>query len=373
MGTNARYIVTCLWIVLFLAFLCFFTSIFIYLLFSFILSAVLYPLTRRLETWLAKIHLFGRPLGDKTVRSLSALCSVLLVLVVIVAACVFLFPALVEKANLLTSIDYNSLSVSFDKWLYSAQQFLVDYHFIDDNETIVGILVESLKKFLNVSAITKIFGGAVGFAATFAVSVFAMLFLTFFFVRDRGLFKQGILALVPAERMPRVGRIVDVISKSLAHYFSGVLIEVTCMMVLLTIGMLILGVKNAVLFGVLGGLLNVVPYLGPVIGALICCVLGIINVMSGGDYAAVWPVLLKIVSVFAAANIVDNIVLQPWIYSGQLQVHAVEVFLVILISGMVAGIPGVLLAIPVYMILRTIVLSAVHPERFEEPVEKLPE
>ena len=95
--------------------------------------------------------------------------------------------------------------------------------------------------------------------------------------------------------------------------------------------------------------------------------------MSGGDYSAVWPVLLKIISVFAAANIVDNIVLQPWIYSGQLQVHAVEVFLVILLSGMAAGISGVLLAIPVYMILRTIVLSAVHPERFEEPVEKLPE
>ena len=85
-----------------------------------------------------------------TVRSFSALCSVLLVLVVIAAACVFLFPALVEKVNLLTSIDYNSLSVSFDKWLYTAQQFLVDYHFIDENETIVGILVESLKKFLNV-------------------------------------------------------------------------------------------------------------------------------------------------------------------------------------------------------------------------------
>lgn len=369
MTQPARYIVNCLWIALLVAFIVFFTSIFVYVLFSFILSMVLYPLTQRVEKSVSQLHIGNRYPGEKTVRSLAALLAVCIVLLVVVLMCRLLLPALSNEIRLLTTIDYNSLSVSFDKWLYSLQTFLHEHQMIEPDETVVGILVDSLKRLLNLSAVTSVLGGAVNFVVSSFIAVFAILFLTFFFVRDRGLFKKGVLAIVPENRAGRVGRVVDVISGVLARYFSGLMTEVGCMMVLLSLGMLLLGVKGAVLFGVLGGLLNVIPYLGPVLGALICCILGIINAMSGGDYTEVWPVVLKIASVFVVANVIDNVVLQPWIYSEHLEVHAVEIFLVMLLSGMIGGILGVLLAIPVYMILRTIILSVVRPETIEEKTD----
>ena len=362
MTRQTKYIVNGAWIVLFVAFIVCFTSVFVYVLFSFILSMVLYPLTRRVEKAAARLGL-----NEKTARSLAALLAVCIVLLVVLLMGRLLLPALSHEIRLLTTIDYNTLSVSFDKWLYSIQTFLVDHQMIEPDETVVGILVDSIARLLNLSAVTSVLGGAVNFVVSSFIAVFSILFLTFFFVRDRGLFKKGVLAVVPAEWTDHVGRVVDVISGSLARYFSGLLTEVGCMMVLLSAGMLLLGVKGAVLFGVLGGLLNIIPYLGPVLGALVCCTLGIINTMSGGDYTEVWPVVLKIASTFFAANIVDNVVLQPWIYSEQLKVHAVEIFLVMLLSGMVGGILGVLLAIPVYVILRTILLSVVHPEILQEP------
>jgi predicted PurR-regulated permease PerM len=125
-------------------------------------------------------------------------------------------------------------------------------------------------------------------------------------------------------------------------------------MSLITIGLLIFGVKNALLIGFFGGIMNIIPYLGPVIGSAIGITLGITSTLATGSFNELLPVVIKLAGVFIVVNFIDNNILVPLIYSKSVKSHPLEIFLVIIIGGGLAGLVGMLLAVPVYTLLRVI-------------------
>src|SRR5665648_202679 len=125
-------------------------------------------------------------------------------------------------------------------------------------------------------------------------------------------------------------------------------------MSLIALGLWIFGVKNALLIGFFGGLMNIIPYLGPVIGSAIGIVLGITSTLSIGSYDELLPVILKLAGVFIVVNFIDNNILVPVIYAKSVKSHPLEIFLIIIIGGGIAGLVGMLLAVPVYTLLRVI-------------------
>jgi predicted PurR-regulated permease PerM len=125
-------------------------------------------------------------------------------------------------------------------------------------------------------------------------------------------------------------------------------------MSLIAIGLWIFGVKNALLIGFFGGIMNIIPYLGPIIGSVIGLMLGVTSTLAAGSYNELLPVTLKLAGVFLAVNFIDNNILVPVIYSKSVKSHPLEIFLVIIIGGGIAGLLGMLLAVPVYTLLRVI-------------------
>jgi predicted PurR-regulated permease PerM len=113
-------------------------------------------------------------------------------------------------------------------------------------------------------------------------------------------------------------------------------------------------VPNALLIGFFGGLMNVIPYLGPVIGMIIGIILATLSVVSAGEYSLIIFTVVSVLGVFGGANLLDNFVLQPLIYSKRVKAHPVEVFLAIILGGKIAGITGMILAIPTYTIIKVI-------------------
>jgi predicted PurR-regulated permease PerM len=140
----------------------------------------------------------------------------------------------------------------------------------------------------------------------------------------------------------------------LSRYFIGLLSQLFIMMILLTIGLSLFGVDNAILIGFFGGFMNVIPYLGPIIGATIGTVLGISSDLGMGLYDNALNTAITVILVFVIANLLDNIVVQPLIYSKRVNAHPIEILLVILMAGSLAGIPGMILAIPGYTVLRIV-------------------
>ncbi len=131
--------------------------------------------------------------------------------------------------------------------------------------------------------------------------------------------------------------------------------QVTGITILVTLGMMIvgLGFQLSAIIGLVAGIMNVIPYLGPLIGASIGLILGMSNNLDLDFYHKLLPLLGYMALVFIIVQIIDNVVFQPLIYGTSVKAHPLEIFLVILIAGSLAGIIGMILAIPAYTVLRT--------------------
>jgi predicted PurR-regulated permease PerM len=168
------------------------------------------------------------------------------------------------------------------------------------------------------------------------------------------MFEDDVLLVVPKKHHKATHTIIEDSKELLKRYFIGVLAEVFSVMLLISLGLWILGIKNALLVGFFGGIMNIIPYLGPILGSAMGIIIGLTATLSGGEYAQLLPVFIKLLSVFVAVQLIDNNILVPLIYSKSVKSHPLEIFLVIVMGGSLAGFLGMLLAVPVYTILRVI-------------------
>jgi predicted PurR-regulated permease PerM len=123
-----------------------------------------------------------------------------------------------------------------------------------------------------------------------------------------------------------------------------------------TIGLSIIGIEfnHAVLIGLFCGLFNVIPYLGPWMGAIVGLLIGAALNINASFMEHTLPLLGMMTIVFLSVQIIDNVLFQPLIYSSSVKAHPLEIFLVIMAAGSMAGVLGMFLAIPTYTIIRVV-------------------
>ena len=170
------------------------------------------------------------------------------------------------------------------------------------------------------------------------------------------MFRDALMLVVPSNLEEKVAHIMDSISRLLRRYFIGLVFEVFMVMVLVTLGLTIVGIEfsHAIVIGLFCGMFNVIPYLGPWMGAAVGLLIGMAININFDFMNHTLPLLGFMVIVFATVQILDNILFQPIIYSNSVKAHPLEIFLVIMAAGSLAGILGMILAIPAYTILRVI-------------------
>lgn len=324
----------------------YFSGIVTYIVIATLLSLMGNPLVKRLN----KIK-FGK---RKMPHALSAAITLLTMIFIFGVFVLIIVPLIIQQANVITSIDVNAVVNHYKGPMDSFNNFLVQYNVISSGETIAQYLESQIADLLDLTKFTNFFANLVTATGSVLMGIFIILFLTFYFLLDDKLLKKFILILTPEDHVENTERVMHDSKILLVRYFHGILLEIVIMMTLESAGLLILGVPNAILIGFFGGLMNVIPYLGPVIGATLGVVLASLSELSMGNYDQVFFTVLTVLAVFAGANLIDNFVLQPQIYSRNVKAHPVEVFLVIIIGGKLAGVPGMILAIPTYTIIKVI-------------------
>lgn len=327
----------------------YFSNLVLYIFLAFIFSLIGKPIAQKISR--IRIYKYYIP------YEVSTLLTMIVFILFFGLILFFFVPMLTREAQIIASINYDDLSRNLSYLLDNVQSFLYNNGLIDEQETLVGLVTNEIKEFANLTNFSNILGGVVSATGSFLMGLFAVFFLTFFFIKDDIRF-DGLAQLLVGERYAgRLTVVSEKINNLLSRYFIGLLVEIASMVTLLYIGMAIFGIKGALLMAFFGGMLNAIPYLGPLIGAICSCLFGAVDCLSINDYQAILPTMLKIAGTFIGANLVDNIVLQPLIYSQSVKAHPIEIFLVIIMGGSLAGIVGMLFAIPVYTILRTIVIE----------------
>jgi len=227
---------------------------------------------------------------------------------------------------------------------------------IPQNITIQDYIVKKVAGVLNINLIQNFIGSLIGILGNVIIAIFSITFITFFFLKDQRLFYESILMWVPDTYVENVTRALNSIKNLLTRYFIGIVIQSTCIMILVTIGMTIVGIdfQQSLVMGLIIGILNVIPYAGPWIGLAIAITMGVASHISQDINTVVVPLVTYMIIVEVIVHLIDNIVFQPVIFSNSVKAHPLEIFIVVLASGFAAGIPGMIFGIPAYTVLRVL-------------------
>jgi len=309
--------------------------------------------------------IMGRPLVDLFCRirikkwffprSLGALLTLAIIWGIIIIFFVIFIPLVTRQIDYFSTIDSEKIVQIVAEPLNKIENlFRVVNKDISKSLSIDDYIVGKIAGVLNINMIQNFIGYLIGILGNLLIAIFSITFITFFFLKDQQLFFESILMWVPDKYVDNVTRALFSIKKLLTRYFIGIVIQSTCVMILVTIGMTIVGIdfQQALVMGLILGILNVIPYAGPWIGLFIAIIMGVASHINQDFNTVVIPLVYYMMIVEGVTHLIDNIVFQPVIFSNSVKAHPLEIFIVVLASGFAAGIPGMIFGIPAYTVLR---------------------
>ena len=328
-------------------FVWFFKNLIIY----FIIAAIVSLMGRPIIKLFRRIRVKNLQFPD----ALSALLTLLFIYGLALSFFLLMIPLVIQQAESISNINEEIVTSSMRDPIESLDEFAHTHGLLEKNESIRTYLQDKLRSVVSFTRLSNLANNIIGFTGDFFIAVFSISFIAFFFLKDPKMLHSIIISMIPANYEERAEKVLTGVKTLLTRYFIGVVIEVLLVGGLIATGLSILGVKNALMIGFFAGLFNVIPYVGPLIGAglgMTLTALGSLNGLSLDFYSQMIPLMLKVGVVFLIVQLIDNFVFQPFIYSSSVKAHPLEIFLIILMAGSIAGVGGMILAIPVYTIFR---------------------
>ncbi|MEM8897828.1 MAG: AI-2E family transporter [Bacteroidota bacterium] len=340
------YILTVLGIILLAFFVWYFSSIVIYLLIGAVIALIGMPIVR----WLSKVKIKDYHLPD----SVKAIITLLVIYGILFTLFISFIPVIITQTKNLESINTEAVKESLKEPIAELEAMNRTYQFTDGSQSVEEYFQEKVLSTISSVRFSTIVNDVLGFTGNLFIALFAISFIAFFFLKERDLMYNILLSFIPKEYHEKINVVLEKVKTLLSRYCIGLVLEVLLVGGLIGAGLALLGVKNALAIGIFAGLFNVIPYLGPVIGAALGISLAILSSLQLDFYTQMVPLVLKVGVVFLVVQLIDNFVFQPMIYSSSVKAHPLEIFLVILMASSIAGVPGMILAIPTYTILRVV-------------------
>lgn len=328
----------------------YFREVILYILLAVVVSLLGQPLVGLL----GKIHIKGKSAPKWVLAILS--------IVIILGAILLLFTQFFPFVK----------GILKDASLFSGMKMPKDSLVENVNAWVIGIipgcpqdfdafsrLTSYLNRLLGNIDFSTIVGSVASAITSLGIGIFSVSFISFFFIKDDQLFSKIVKALTPDRLEESVTHAINDIQRLLSRYFVGLVMEMACIAVIDTLGLWLIariGFGYAAGIGIIAGILNIIPYMGPLIGeglGVILCVVLKTGAGVGLD-VNIWVFALIVLAVMLFAQLIDNFVLQPVIYSSSIQATPLEIFIVILMGGHIGGALGMLAAIPTYTVIRVI-------------------
>ena len=350
----AKYILIAAGAAIILGLCWFFRDIIAYILAAVVVSLIAKPLVNVLK----KISIKGKHAPDWLLAALA---------LILVLACFLTFAYIVVPiaGSIIKNISLGNIETSVKSIagpLADLNTFLTQtFPRLGEDFRIEVAVVQEMQHMLNLSQFSSLIGSAASFFTSLAIGLFSVVFISFFFIKDDGLFTEIVCALVPDKHEETTEKALSDIGHLLSRYFIGVLLEVIGVALINFLGLSLiarLGVNAALGIAVITGILNVIPYVGPLIGVVTGTILGLII-----KYSSLVPLGLDVgflaftailIAILFFTQLVDNFVYQPLIYSTSIKAKPLEIFIVLLMVGYIGGPLAMIIAIPSYTVVRVI-------------------
>lgn len=332
----------------------FFRSVIVYILAAVVVSLIAKPVMGGLQ----KIRIKGRKAPDWFLAALS-LTLVISIILTIVTLIIPIVSGIVKGISF-TSIENAAGQIAVP--LSNFNEFLKStFPQLGTEFRIEMLLIQELHKLFDASAISSIIGSATSFLTSLGIGLFSVVFIGFFFIKDDGLFTSIVCALVPDKHEKTTEKAIADIGYLLSRYFIGVMVEVFGVAVLNFLGLLLIarmGFNASIGIAFLTGILNIIPYVGPLMGGVLGTILSLTIKYSStsgiGLDVNFWIFTGILIAIFCFTQLVDNFLYQPVIYSTSIKSKPLEIFIVLLIVGHIGGPLSMIVAIPCYTVVRVI-------------------
>ncbi|KRM31470.1 hypothetical protein FC83_GL000766 [Agrilactobacillus composti DSM 18527 = JCM 14202] len=200
-------------------------------------------------------------------------------------------------------------------------------------------------------AFTNNLGSVVSSAAGIVINLITIPVILFYFLKDGHKFGPNIRKFFPARYRDRVSDLLHQMNKTISRYFAGQMIECLFVGTCTFIGYTIIGMPYAFLLGFVAGICNIIPYLGPYLGIAPALAIALIDS---------WPKAIAVVIIVLIVQQVDGNFIYPNVVGKALDIHPLTIILILLAAGNLAGLLGMLLAIPLYAVAKTVVTYTVN-------------
>ena len=304
----------------------------------------------------AVVSLIGRPIvlflrrRLKFNNTLAVIASMTILVSLFVGLVMLFIPLIVEQGQNLSLLDINGLQVKFEG-LYKEVLTHFDIKTKDVEQSLKN---SNLLGKIDYSIIPNLFNGLVSGLGNFSIGLFSVLFISFFFLKDSKLFEDGLMTFIPKGTESRSKRSFTTIKDLLSRYFVGLIFQILILFIIYTITLLIFGIDNAVVIAFLCALLNLIPYVGPLVSAILMVVLTMTSNLGESFSDVILPKTIYVMIGFVIAQLIDNFFSQPIIFSKSVKSHPLEIFLIIIIAGILFGVVGLIVAIPAYTAIKVI-------------------
>jgi predicted PurR-regulated permease PerM len=326
-----------------------FSDIFSYFVISLVLSAIFSPLTN----YINGLHFYGYHMP----RFVAVLISFSVIIVLISLFVILFIPLIDDQVEIITSIDYEELYYRGSAPLQRLESFLYINNIIAEEDVLVESLRQSLLSIIGSINFGEFFNQLISLTGTFFVGFLAVVFITFILLYEKGIVRRQVIKLIPNQYFEVFIAAIYKIETLLSNYLIGLLFQIFSIFCIASLGLSLLGINYALTIAIFAAVANLIPYAGPILGSVFGIAVGLSTTFTGAGTNEIILLVIKIVSVFAVVQLTDNLVLQPLIFSKSVKAHPLEIFIVIFAGATIAGVIGMIAAIPVYTIIKVVYLE----------------
>lgn len=311
-----------------------FSTLVIYAVLALIVSYILEPFVNRMQA--------------AGMNRTLAICLVLISLILVIA---WMFTTIIPAAA--SQIYGLSQQLSIDNIRLIAAK--VEAELIEYVPFMVeGFIIENLsaaaEHLFAVGDIPQTISNVFGLFANLFWALLVIPFTAFFFLKDGSYLRRSVLRLVPNRYFETSLTLIDKIESRLGSYFKSVALQSVLITLLSWFLLSLADLNNSLSVGLAVGAANIIPYFGPILGYVLSI---IVAVFETGDFSLVFLSVMAIL----VTQLVDNILLQPMIFSRSADMHPIAILFVIMIGAELAGILGMLLAVPIAATIKITILQ----------------
>jgi predicted PurR-regulated permease PerM len=318
----------------------------------------------------AVISLIGSPLIQFLKRKLKfpntlAVLTIMIFFLLILTGLISMFiPLVIKQGENLSLLNIDELQADIENLFGQINDYFLMHNIDILNE------IKNAELFSNFTVIPNLLNSVVGTLGDLSIGLFSVIFITFFLMKDTHIMEQAIYVVVSDKSENKLRKSLRTINHLLSRYFIGLVFQISILFVIYLLVLLIFGIENSIVIAFLCALLNLIPYIGPIIGGMLMLTLTMTSNLGLDFQTEILPTTIYVMIGYVIAQLVDNFFSQPFIFSNSVKSHPLEIFLVIIIGGLLFGVTGMILAVPTYTALKVILKTFLSENKIVRSLTK---